>query len=53
MKLPEGWKEVELQDIADFTAGFAFSSTDYKTRGIKIIRIQNLGNNKSENLRYI
>ena len=51
-KLPEGWKEVEFQEIASFTAGFAFSSSGYKNSGIKIIRIQNLGNNKDEKFVY-
>lgn len=51
-KLPEGWKEVEFQEIASFIAGFAFSSSDYKNSGTKIIRIQNLGNNKDENFVY-
>lgn len=51
-KLPEGWKEVEFQDIAEFISGFAFSSSDYKNSGIKIIRIQNLGNNKDEKYVY-
>ena len=50
--LLDGWKEVEFQDIASFNSGFAFSSSDYKNNGTKIIRIQNLGNNKDEKFVY-
>jgi len=46
------WGEINLEEIADFLSGFAFTSQDYSNKGLKIIRIQNLGNNKDEQFVY-
>ena len=37
--VPEGWSKTCLADVADHQKGFAFSSTTYRTQGIRVIRI--------------
>lgn len=37
------WEEKKLSDIANYKKGFAFKSKDYKTEGVKIIRVSDLG----------
>lgn len=38
----EGWKYVRLGDVATYINGFAFKPDDWSSKGIPIIRIQNL-----------
>ncbi|MDL2224456.1 restriction endonuclease subunit S [Bacteroidales bacterium OttesenSCG-928-M06] len=40
--LPESWVWCRLEDVCGFENGFAFSSNDYKTIGIPLIRISNI-----------
>lgn len=42
--LPVSWQWVRLGDVQVFTNGFAFQSTDYRTSGVGIIRMSELGN---------
>ncbi len=44
-KLPDGWKEVTLRDIAEFINGRAFKPSEWETEGKIIIRIQDLTGN--------
>ena len=43
--LPEGWGICKLSDLCKIENGFAFSSNDYMTEGVPLIRISNLVNN--------
>ena len=43
--LPEGWGVCKLSDLCKIENGFAFSSNDYMTEGVPLIRISNLVNN--------
>ena len=43
--LPEGWVVCKLSDLCKIENGFAFSSNDYMTEGVPLIRISNLVNN--------
>ena len=43
--LPEGWTICKISDLCKIENGFAFSSDDYKTSGIPLIRISNITNN--------
>ena len=38
-EIPEGWIFVHLGDLASFSGGFAFKSTEYKKEGVRVIRI--------------
>lgn len=40
--MKEGWKYVRLGDVATYINGFAFKPDDWSSKGIPIIRIQNL-----------
>ncbi|MDL2322374.1 restriction endonuclease subunit S [Bacteroidales bacterium OttesenSCG-928-A17] len=40
--IPESWVWCRLEDVCGFENGFAFSSNDYKTIGIPLIRISNI-----------
>lgn len=37
--IPESWRWIRLNDIATINGGFAFKSTNYSTRGVRVIRI--------------
>lgn len=37
------WKEKKLGELADYTKGFAFKSQDYRTEGVRLIRVSDLG----------
>ena len=41
-KLPNGWCWCKLGDLCSFESGFAFSSNDFKTSGIPLVRISNI-----------
>lgn len=41
-EIPEGWKTVNLWDIAEYINGMPFKPEDWKDNGTPIIRIQNL-----------
>ena len=43
--MPEGWVVCKLYDLCKIENGFAFSSNDYMTEGVPLIRISNLVNN--------
>ena len=44
-KLPKGWAMCRLSNVCKIYSGFAFSSNDYCTEGIPLIRISNIKNN--------
>jgi len=44
-KLPKGWVMCKLSDVCKINCGFAFSSNDYCTEGIPLIRISNIKHN--------
>jgi len=48
MKLPEGWEYIKLGDVATYINGRAFKPSEWTTKGLPIIRIQNLNNTGSE-----
>ena len=41
-QLPQGWKEVELKEVAKFINGRAFKPLEWENKGRLIIRIQDL-----------
>ena len=43
--MPEGWGVCKLSDLCKIENGFAFSSNDYMTKGVPLIRISNIVNN--------
>ena len=43
-KLPEGWCQCTLKDICFFESGYAFSSDEYNSNGVPLIRISNITN---------
>lgn len=43
--LPNGWCWCKLGDLCSFESGFAFSSNDFKTSGIPLVRISNIQDN--------
>ena len=43
--LPKGWAICKLSDLCRIENGFAFSSNDYKTQGIPLVRISNIIHN--------
>ena len=47
LALPEGWIKAELNALAEFINGKAFKSSDWEDKGLPIIRIQNLNNQKA------
>lgn len=46
--LPKGWVETELKNLGQYINGRAFKPTEWKKKGIPIIRIQNLNNPNAE-----
>ncbi len=47
-KIPKEWEMVRLIDVADYINGYAFSPKGWKTKGLPIIRIQNLNDPNAE-----
>lgn len=56
--IPESWKVMPLSDIADSKVRWSFTggpfgsnlkSSDYVTRGVRIIQLQNIGDGKFKN----
>ena len=43
--LPNGWAICKLSDLCRIENGFAFSSNDYKSQGIPLVRISNITHN--------
>ena len=43
--LPAGWAMCKLSDLCKIENGFAFSSDDYKSQGIPLVRISNITHN--------
>ena len=43
--LPAGWAMCKLSDLCKIENGFAFSSDDYKSHGIPLVRISNITHN--------
>ena len=43
--MPEGWEEIKLGQIVKLQGGNAFKSSDFKEKGIPIVRISNIQNN--------
>ena len=41
-KLPTGWRTARLGDVCCIVPGFAFSSKDWRTEGIPVIKIKNI-----------
>lgn len=42
------WEMKRLGDVCDLTNGMAFKPSDWKTKGVPIVRIQNLNDEKAE-----
>jgi type I restriction enzyme S subunit len=47
--VPEGWTEINVGELAQYTNGKAFQPSDWEPKGLPIIRIQNLND---ENCKY-
>ena len=47
--VPEGWTEIKVGELAQYTNGKAFQPSDWEQSGLPIIRIQNLND---ENCKY-
>ena len=44
--IPENWEWCRLGEVCDFENGFAFSSDNYCSQGVPLIRISNIQNSK-------
>ena len=44
-QLPHGWGICKLSHLCKIENGFAFSSNDYMTKGVPLVRISNIANN--------
>ena len=49
--LPKGWCKCRLRDVCSFINGYAFSSDNYKNKGIPLVRISNITNDNGIDLR--
>src|SRR3989344_4646386 len=47
-QLPKGWKEEKLGNLADYINGRGFKKSEWKKKGLPIIRIQNLTGRSKE-----
>lgn len=45
--LPPGWEVATIGDLCDLKNGYAFKPADWSTKGLPIVRIQNLNNPKA------
>ena len=48
MEIPETWQLRPMTEVADFINGFPFKPSDWKKRGLPIVRIQNLNDPRAE-----
>ncbi len=46
--LPEEWEVVKLGDVAEYINGYAFKPSQWKKKGLPIVRIQNLTQSTNE-----
>jgi len=47
-KMPKDWEFTRASDVAEYINGYAFGPKDWKSKGLPIIRIQNLNDPKAE-----
>lgn len=47
-ELPQGWEWVRLGNVIDYVNGFAFSSKDFTTQGIGVVKIGDIQQGKIE-----
>lgn len=47
-RLPRGWQWERLGNLVEMYNGRAFKSTEWRTEGLPIVRIQNLNDNKAD-----
>jgi type I restriction enzyme S subunit len=40
--IPDGWKEYSLSAVANFISGYSFKSTEFKNKGVPLVKISNL-----------
>jgi len=52
MKMEE-WKECTIQEITTYKKGFAFKLDDYKSAGIKIVKVSNLNQDIYDIAKYV
>ncbi|MGX5475398.1 restriction endonuclease subunit S [Bacillus toyonensis] len=52
-ELPKGWEWTRLGNLFYFQKGFAFKSQNYKSSGIKIVKVSNLNNPTSNDFVYV
>ncbi|MEX9912409.1 restriction endonuclease subunit S [Providencia huaxiensis] len=45
--IPSGWELGNLSDVTDILSGFAFKSNEFQNSGFGVIKIKNIGNDKS------
>lgn len=45
----DNWNSCKLKDVASYTKGFAFKSQDYRSEGVRIVRVSDLG---AETVKY-
>ncbi|EOV8087051.1 restriction endonuclease subunit S [Providencia rettgeri] len=45
--VPSGWELGNLSDVTDILSGFAFKSNEFQNSGFGVIKIKNIGNDKS------
>ena len=49
----EEWKECTIQEITTYKKGFAFKLDDYKSSGIKIVKVSNLNQDIYDISKYV
>jgi len=47
-EIPKEWQIVSFTEVADFINGYGFKTSDWKTKGLPIVRIQNLNDPNAE-----
>jgi type I restriction enzyme, S subunit len=48
--VPQGWKVGSLNDVTNVLSGFAFKSKEFQNSGLSVIKIKNIGSDKSVNI---
>ena len=46
VQIPKGWELKKISDICNVDTGYAFKSNNFQTKGIPLIRIGNIQNDK-------